>query len=98
MPGFASKFFLALSSIQSKEHVILSMIVLALSTFLNAAYYLPAFITLLSAKDGESTESVKQYHTDSGMSVALLCLILVNMLIGICCVPIFEAISNGLSL
>ena len=98
LPGFASKFFLALSSMQSKEHVILSMIVLALSTFLNAAYYLPALVTLLSGKKEGAGESVKQYHADSGMSVALLCLILINMLIGICCVPIYTAIQNGLSL
>ena len=98
LPGFASKFFLALSSMQSKEHVILSMIVLALSTFLNAAYYLPALVTLLSSKKAEQGESGTQYHLSSGMSVSFVCLILVNMLIGICCVQIYTAIQNGLSL
>lgn len=97
LSGFISKLLFATSALQSPHKMPLTLIGLAVSTVLNAVYFLRLVITLYSQNpDGEKLGKVR---IQSGMlKGAILCFILLNLVLGLCSQPIVRAIGDGLAM
>ena len=99
--GFAPKVFLGIGSIESDFHMIVTFLALALSSLLNALYYIPAVIAFWSKPKQQALE-IAVKTAKSRRSVCLLCsigvLIISNIALGIVYSPIMQTITTGLNL
>lgn len=100
--GFASKFYLAEAAMQSGSGTWTAMLVLALSTFLNMLYYMPALVRLYARPDGSSNVDASavpcsKSRPKSVVAPALACLMAANMALGILFVPLMNVIELGFS-
>ena len=93
--GFTSKLNFATASVQSMEKMLLTLLVLALSTVLNALYYIPA-ITVIWSRSGE-TDAERQKGS-AAESIAIILLIALVFVLGIAYAPITRIISDGFRL
>ena len=106
--GFAPKIFLGIGSIESDFHMIVTFLALALSTLLNALYYVPAVVAFWSKpKQTQQTEiqgaeSIALHQEKPKKSVFLLSsigvFIVLNFVLGIAYGPIMKIITTGLNL
>lgn len=97
LSGFISKLLFATSALQSPHKMPLTLIGLAVSTVLNAVYFLRLVITLYSkAPEGEKHGKIR---IQSGMlKGAIICFILLNLVLGLWSQPIVRAIGDGLAM
>lgn len=95
--GFASKLSLALASFESPA-ILQGLLALALSTLLNALYYVPAAITILTpqAQAAPSLRAPKPAHSLS-YSVAMTAFLALNFFLGLFYNPVMRVIERGLS-
>lgn len=94
--GFVSKFYLAVGAMEGNYGTLIALIVLVLSTFLNALYYIPVLIRLFSKKQaGEEITSGKKISLATAF--ALVVFAATNLFLGIFYQPILEAIEFGIS-
>ena len=93
--GFTSKLNFATASVQSMEKMLLTLLVLALSTVLNALYYIPA-ITVIWSRQSE-TDAERQ-SAGFAESLAILLLIALVFILGISYGPIARIIADGFRL
>ncbi len=105
LAGFISKLLFATSALQSPSKILPTVIALAVSTTLNAVYFLRLVITLYSipGKDqavGWKTKSSREVLWPGwvGRKLAILCFILLNLALGLFSQPIVEAIGSGLAM
>lgn len=95
--GFASKFYLADAAMGGQYGTWVALIVLALSTFLNALYYVPVLISIYSS--GKKTDAVALQPADTGkkplVTVTLSCLMIANVALGLFFNPILGIIEEG---
>ena len=101
--GFPSKFYLANAAIsQGGNGAWIAVVVLALSTFLNGLYYIPALQKLYSGGKQEPGSGAVAVQTGGVMklstSVTLVCMIIANIALGIFYVPLLNALERGFSL
>ena len=101
--GFTSKLNFAASGDPGSIQMLLTLVGLALSSVLNALYYIPAIIVIWSAKPevpGNLQESRKQekYGHDIAFAVSAAVLIASVMILGIFYDSIWNTILEGLSL
>lgn len=107
--GFISKYYFATAAIESRQYVVPVMLVLALSTVLNALYYLPAIAKIYARPTGDpqgcggeitpgpSGAAAVRVSTPLGYKGALILFILLNFILGIFSQPLIQAIQHGLS-
>lgn len=93
--GFPAKFYLANAAAQGGYGAWVAMTVLALSTFLNALYYIPALIRFYA--DGGKRKDTASAKAESIVIPALACLIAANIALGIFYTPLLSAIEAGFS-
>jgi multicomponent Na+:H+ antiporter subunit D len=99
--GFPSKFYLANAAMQGQYGTWIALIVLALSTFLNALYFVPTVTRIYSA--GDKKESKVKLAAPSGDGVrfvaarTLICLMVANIALGVFHVPMLSVIEIGFS-
>lgn len=91
LAGFSSKFVLA-NAVLSESVKWLVLIVLAVSSLLNALYYIPIDVSLYS---GNPTKTLKT-NKNPEESWALRILIVMNILIGVSFPLIIKVIENGI--
>ena len=103
--GFAPKIFLGIGSMESNFHMIVTFLALALSTLLNALYYVPAVVAFWSKPKQQQTqgeESMVLQQEKPKKSVFLLSSIgvfmVLNFVLGIAYGPIMKIITTGLNL
>lgn len=94
--GFTSKLNFASASVQSMEKTLLTLSVLALSTVLNALYYIPAVAAIWSRQDGEKTEKATSGATAEHIAIFLF--IVAVFVLGIAYTPIARIIEDGIRL
>ena len=92
--GFAAKVYFSTASIFGDEKVLLTLAVLALSSVLNALYYLPALINLWSDPKPDAPRAEK----DPAATAAILALAAGVLLLGLCYAPVMEIITRGIAL
>lgn len=101
LSGFISKLLFASSALLTPGKMLPTMIGLAVSTVLNAIYFLRLVITIFSParENQEVTEAVKRPKSARVMlGGAICCFILLNLVLGCFSQPIVRAISNGLAM
>lgn len=99
LSGFISKLLFAASALQSPHKMLITLIALAVSTVLNAVYFLRMVITLYrpGMKDKENGDgSAGVVRSSWNLRLAILCFILLNLVLGMASQPIVRAIGDGL--
>ena len=95
LAGFTSKLNFATATVQSEEKTMLTLLVLALSTVLNALYYIPAIAALWSRQDGEEPKETKRSFAWAE-GVAILLLTVGVFVLGVAYRPIARIIGDGI--
>lgn len=114
LAGFISKLLFATSALLSPHKMIPTLIGLAVSTTLNAIYFLRLVITLYSRPEerGEcaDAENVEEESENQGASerarpqrdwklrLAIICFVCLNLILGLKSQPIVQAITDGLAM
>ena len=101
LAGFISKLLFATSALQSPNKMIITLIGLAVSTTLNAIYFLRLVITLYSREGDRDARGAAERSAVRKSSwklrLAVLCFIFLNLILGLKSQPIVQAIAAGLS-
>ncbi|MCI8664722.1 MAG: sodium:proton antiporter [Hungatella sp.] len=100
LSGFISKLLFATSALESPRKMLPTLIVLAVSTTLNAIYFLRLMITLYSKpREGDRPLPEQAVRKSSRkLKVAILCFIGLNLVLGTASQPIVQAITDGLAM
>lgn len=107
LSGFISKLLFAASALRCPGKMLPTIIVLAVSTTLNAVYFLRLVITLYSRQQGSEKdpegEAKERKRPASGKSswmlrLSILCLIGLNLFLGLMSRPVIQAITDGLAM
>ncbi|MCQ2521024.1 MAG: sodium:proton antiporter [Lachnospiraceae bacterium] len=94
-PGFISKILFAQASIQNHGKMLPALIVLAISTILNAIYFLKTVIRLYTPVEN-SEYTVARAKEHKGYTLALILFIIINLAIGTCSEYLVNVINGGL--
>ena len=95
--GFISKLLFAQAAAQNEIGKMLpTLICLAISTVLNAIYFMKTVIRIYTPRRGE--EAVVRFKNQPVLSVAMLLMIVLNMFLGCCSQPIVNWIEMGLGM
>lgn len=92
--GFAAKTGFALSGISGRSYTWAVLLVLAMSSILNALYYLPALIAIWSDKPAQ----IMRKEWDPTCMIAVLLLSSAVLFLGLCFRPVMDVIIRGLEL
>ena len=99
LSGFISKLLFASSALLSPHKMLPTLIVLAVSTTLNAIYFLRLVITIYSVPHAEDRPAVVMKKRSSwNLRCSILCFIALNLALGLFSQPVVQAIQNGLSM
>lgn len=94
--GFISKLLFAESAVYSNQKMLPALIVLGISTILNAIYFMKTVIRIYTPADTEYPSlSLKK---QKGYALTLVCFIILNFTLGLFSQPIVDWIHNGLSM
>ncbi len=93
--GFAAKYYLSMAAMGQGVKMWVALFALAVSTVLNALYYIRALSVIFSKKEGESVERYKNPKT---YTFAMIVFIVVNVLFGIFYQPVMNIIATGMGL
>ena len=77
--------------------MLITLIALAVSTVLNAIYFLRLVITIYRPREQES-ESISVKHSSWNLLLAIICFIVLNLVLGMGSQPIIGAIRSGLEM
>ena len=92
--GFAAKVNFSTSAIFGDEKIALTLGVLALSSILNALYYIPALINIWSEKNPNAKDAEKDYTA----TAAIVLLAAGVLYLGLRFTPVMDLIVRGLAL
>lgn len=102
LAGFISKLLFATSALQSPHKMYITLIALAVSTVLNAVYFLRLVITLyrpaVSLEGQEVLGREARTKSSWNLRLAVLCFIVLNVILGMFSQPIVNAIGQGLEM
>ncbi|MCI8504974.1 MAG: sodium:proton antiporter [Lachnospiraceae bacterium] len=97
LSGFISKLLFATAAVQSPHKMVFTILGLAISTILNAIYFLRLVISIYSPSEREYGED--QSHQASRMlKVASFLFVTVNLVLGLFSKPIVDGINAGLGM
>ncbi len=96
LSGFISKLLFAASALQSPHKMLITLIALAVSTILNAMYFLRMVITLYRPSMEPSKSEKGTGRNSWNLCLAIFSFILLNLLLGLGSQPIVGAIGDGL--
>ncbi len=95
--GFISKLFFAQAAVGHAHKMFPTVIALAVSTVLNAVYFMKTVIRIYMPMEGNTYREEKVVE-QPGKSAALICLILLNLILGLNSDPIIRLIQGGLAM
>lgn len=102
LAGFISKLLFATSALQSPHKMYITLIALAVSTVLNAVYFLRLVITLyrpaVSMEGQEVLGREERTKSSWNLRLAVVCFIVLNVILGMFSQPIVNAIGQGLEM
>lgn len=95
--GFTSKVYFAEAAIASSPNkMAIAMVTLAISTILNAVYFIRATISIYTPRNEQYR--IAGYRPAATMVISLVCFIILNLVLGIFSNPIANAIQMGLEM
>lgn len=92
--GFISKLLFAQSAVYSPNKMLPTLIVLAISTILNAIYFMKTVIRIYTPV--KTDYETKSFKDDKAYAIALVCFVILNIALGMCSQPIVDLITDGL--
>ena len=98
LSGFISKLLFASSALHSPHKMLITLIALAVSTVLNAIYFLRLVITLYRpSKEQEGTKAPVS-RSSWNLKLSIVSFIVLNLVLGMCSQPVIRAIQTGLEM
>ncbi len=98
LSGFISKLLFASSALHSPHKMLITLIALAVSTVLNAIYFLRLVITLYRpSKEQEGTKAPVS-RSSWNLKLSIVSFIVLNLVLGMCSQPVIRAIRTGLEM
>ena len=94
--GFISKLLFAQSAVMTPNKMLPTLVVLAISTIFNAIYFMKTVIRIYTPVRGDL--EIRKIFAEKGYSVALLCFVILNIVVGMCSQPIVDLIAKGLQM
>lgn len=95
--GFISKLLFAQAAVQNHAKMLPALIVLAISTILNAIYFMKTVIRIYTPVENTPYEKIT-FKDMKLYAVILVCFIVLNVLLGISSQPVVDLIEQGLSM
>ncbi len=94
--GFVSKLLFSQAAIQADSKMLITLIALALSTILNAIYFMKTIIRLYSPVENEQPISLK--IKNPVYVISIVCFVFLNIVLGMWSTTIVSLIESGLSM
>lgn len=98
LAGFSSKLMFGLAAVHVPDKIFVTLVVLAISTVLNAVYFLRTVIRLYRPSSEEHKHEKPCRGTQLRLGISVVCFILLNILLGLFSSPISEMIETGLNM
>lgn len=99
LAGFISKLMFATAALgASPKKVLVTLIVLAVSTVLNAVYFLHTVIRIYTPVNAPEEFKDVHIHMAPGAALALFCLIIMNFFMGLMSQPLTDLIQVGIEM
>ena len=96
--GFAAKVNFATASVFTDTKIVLTLAVLAISSVLNALYYIPAVINIWSIRKEAALPEAGKAKKDPTATAAIILLACGVLFLGVCFTPVMNIIVRGLEL
>lgn len=104
LSGFISKLLFAQAAVKAESYIRLlpALIALAVSTILNAVYFMKTVIRIYTPEKKNVPQAGKavviKAKDQPAKSAALICFILLNLFLGLCSEPIVRLLTEGLEM
>lgn len=100
LSGFISKYLFATAAMSaSPKKVFLTLVVLAVSTILNAIYFIHTVVTIYTPVEEENPEHENRRWTEKPwVAVTLFAFIALNFILGVFSQPVVDLITRGLEM
>lgn len=99
LSGFISKLMFATAALgAAPKKVLITLIVLAISTVLNAVYYLHTVVRIYTPVNVPKEFEGVHIHVSKGVAFAVFCLICMNFVLGLLSQPITDLIQIGIEM
>lgn len=99
LAGFISKLLFAIAALgASPKKILITLVVLAVSTVLNAVYFLHTVIRIYTPVDEPEAFRGVRIHMTAGAAAALFCLMAMNFFMGLMSQPITKLIQMGIGM
>ena len=95
--GFISKLLFSQAAVQNHAKMLPALIVLGISTILNAIYFMKTVIRIYTPFDSFESTSVT-FREESLYAVVLVAFIILNIVLGITSQPVVDMIQQGLAI
>ena len=95
--GFISKLMFAQAAVQNQVKMLPALIVLGISTILNAIYFMKTVIRIYTPYEDYPYERVT-FRNIKLYAAALVCFIVLNVFLGVSSQPIVDLIDQGLAM
>ena len=100
--GFISKLLFAQAALGNRHKIMITLIALAISVILNAVYFMKTVIRIYTPEKREVVvgKGFEEIHISEqpAKSIALICFIILNLLLGISSEPVINLIEQGLQM
>ena len=94
--GFVSKLLFSQAAIQADSKMLITLIALAISTILNAIYFMKTIIRIYSPVENEQPISLK--IKNPVYVISIVCFVILNIVLGMWSTTIVSLIESGLSM
>ncbi len=94
--GFVSKLLFSQAAIQADSKMLITLIALAISTILNAIYFMKTIIRIYSPVENEKPISLK--IKNPVYVISIVCFVILNIVLGMWSTTIVSLIESGLSM
>ena len=95
--GFISKLLFSQAVVQNDGKMLPTLIVLGISTILNAIYFMKTVIRIYTPVE-EGEYPTVQWQDNKIYTAVLICFVVLNILLGVCSQPIVDLIESGLNI
>ncbi|MEA4932634.1 MAG: proton-conducting transporter membrane subunit, partial [Lawsonibacter sp.] len=97
LAGFSAKYSLAVAALSAQWQIMPALFGLAISSVLNAMYYIPAMLAIWGKPD-ERGAAVRAYMDVREHQLSIGCFLVFNVVLGVAVGPILNLIYQGLEL
>lgn len=96
--GFISKLLFAQAAVQNHVKMLPALIVLGISTVLNAIYFMKTVIRIYTPVEGTGSGEGVTFKNMKIYVVTLVCFIILNVFLGVSSQPVVNLIGQGLAM